>query len=368
MSDLHNRVMDAMGIALLVRDQGTRFRIEYCPRWLQPLVGDTGSWSAGEVFDVVERFPVLEPFLEDLDADRDEGELVVQRSGLWVESRGDGSELPLQAYALHHEDEQVLLLAAPVSDYLEKREILTKARTSKLEHERLRSEIQKKEILLHCIIHDLAQPLTGIQGFLFLMKGKAPDDKSKRWVELGLQLCDKQKHLIRSILDAFSAELASPETATLEPGQAPDALGVMRAVRESLRPAFDLRKATLETVTDLADSAERTVRIDASSLERVLANLVDNALRHSPEGSTVTLGLSRKDGSLLFTVDDQGPGVPEELSGELFKKFSQGTEGKGKVGLGLYFCRITAERWGGAVGQENLPQGGSRFWVRLPAA
>ncbi|PLZ35080.1 ATPase, partial [Fischerella thermalis WC542] len=59
-----------------------------------------------------------------------------------------------------------------------------------------------------------------------------------------------------------------------------------------------------------------------------------------------------------------GSGIPAEIAKHIFEKFSQ--VGKsGRVGLGLYFCRMTAERWGGQIGYLLLPQGGSRFWVRL---
>jgi signal transduction histidine kinase len=99
----------------------------------------------------------------------------------------------------------------------------------------------------------------------------------------------------------------------------------------------------------------------------MLLNLVDNALRHSRRGQRITLGVRRDGGMVLFAVDDQGPGVPEEDASGLFEKFGQGSGRKGAAGLGLYFCRITAERWGGTVGHENRAEGGSRFWFRLPA-
>jgi len=70
---------------------------------------------------------------------------------------------------------------------------------------------------------------------------------------------------------------------------------------------------------------------------------------------------------LLFSVEDQGPGVDASQREHQFERFAKGGSNTGKVGLGLFFCRITAERWGGEIGQNNLDQGGSRFWFRLPA-
>jgi hypothetical protein len=116
-------------------------------------------------------------------------------------------------------------------------------------------------------------------------------------------------------------------------------------------------------------SREWRVVGDETRLRRIYANLVENALRYSPRGSTVTVRVEAEGRDLRACVDDEGPGLPPgESAGRLFALFSQDTEGGGKAGLGLYFCRITVERWGGAIGCESRPQGGARFWFRVPRA
>ena len=105
---------------------------------------------------------------------------------------------------------------------------------------------------------------------------------------------------------------------------------------------------------------------ESSRLDRVLANLLENALRHSPHGSTVTVGLHDEGAMVLTTVDDEGPGIPEALHKHLFQKFVQGKKHSGKIGLGLYFCRMTVEGWGGEIGYSPRETGGTRFWFRLP--
>ncbi|QSJ20732.1 ATP-binding protein [Nostoc sp. UHCC 0702] len=69
---------------------------------------------------------------------------------------------------------------------------------------------------------------------------------------------------------------------------------------------------------------------------------------------------------VLLVVDDQGSGVPPKMVNTLFQKFFQGKDKSGRVGLGLYFCRITVERWGGKIGYFPRQTGGSKFWFRLP--
>jgi signal transduction histidine kinase len=105
---------------------------------------------------------------------------------------------------------------------------------------------------------------------------------------------------------------------------------------------------------------------EQSRLERVIFNLVENAIRHSPEGSLVTVGVKSEGQSLLVTVDDQGSYVPQDRVGGLFEKLGQFGERSGPSGLGLYFCRLMVERWGGTTGYSPRPRGGNRFWLRLP--
>src|SRR4030095_11873387 len=93
---------------------------------------------------------------------------------------------------------------------------------------------------------------------------------------------------------------------------------------------------------------------------------VENALRHSPSGSLVMVALEQAGADVLVAVDDQGPGAAPGVVRTLFEKFSQGKGQKGKAGLGLYFCRITVEHWGGAIGCTPRQTGGTRFWFRLP--
>ncbi|MFY9751978.1 MAG: response regulator, partial [Candidatus Acidiferrales bacterium] len=92
----------------------------------------------------------------------------------------------------------------------------------------------------------------------------------------------------------------------------------------------------------------------------------ENALRYSPPQSKVVIGLEDQGAAVLAFVDDQGPGLPKDVpAARLFSLFSRGKENPGKAGLGLYFCRVTVERWGGTIGAETRAAGGSRFWFRL---
>jgi CheY-like chemotaxis protein len=97
--------------------------------------------------------------------------------------------------------------------------------------------------------------------------------------------------------------------------------------------------------------------------------LLENALRYTPAGGRVTVGVENEGDFLKAFVDDEGPGLPQDLRPEqIFGLFMKGKQSGGKAGLGLYFCRITVERWGGRIGCVTLPEKGARFWFRLPRA
>lgn len=147
---------------------------------------------------------------------------------------------------------------------------------------------------------------------------------------------------------------------------APDVAQCVQAVVRELEPISVSRHIALSLLPDVDLTRVWQVVGEASRLKRVIFNLVENAIRHSPAGASVTVALEQSGAEILLTVDDQGPGVPPNLRDTLFEKFTQGMSHQGKGGLGLYFCRMTVERWGGAIGCTPRPEGGTRFWFRLP--
>ena len=263
------------------------------------------------------------------------------------------------------EGDWVLLLDA-TEDARQRQLLQQKGNELSLSYQRLVKEIQKKEILLHCIVHDLAGPLMGIRGGFELLSGENISDKGRKFLEIGLRQAAKQDALIREILQAFSAEVESLESFNADPDKAPDAAQSTKEVIEALSSAFALNQVNLRFDPNLDPTKDWKVVGEKSRLDRVISNLIENAMRHSPANSTVTVSCHDEGEKVLVSIDDEGPGVPPEVGPTLFQKFAQGKKGKGKVGLGLYFCRITVEHWGGEIGHSPREQGGTRFWFRLP--
>jgi CheY-like chemotaxis protein len=188
-------------------------------------------------------------------------------------------------------------------------------------------------------------------------------------VETGERESNRQEQMIRGILQAFSADLAGQQKPTESTPSATDIdAAAQRAVQE-FSPAFAEKQIKLQLDPALDLSRAWIVAGDDSRLDRIFGNLLENALRYSPPNTTVTIGLEEKGKQVLAFVDDQGPGLPKDQSpDQMFALFAKGKDKPGKAGLGLYFCKITVERWGGTIGAETKPKGGTRFWFRLPRA
>jgi signal transduction histidine kinase len=103
----------------------------------------------------------------------------------------------------------------------------------------------------------------------------------------------------------------------------------------------------------------------------MISNLLDNAIRHTPEGSRIAVGVRRRDGRVVLEVADDGPGLPEGLGQHVFERFVRGSgpadrSPDGGTGLGLAIVRAVATAHGGTVAAGSSPSGGARFEISLP--
>ena len=318
------------------------------PQWLEKLK----PWN-------LDNFVFLECILPDFEPCWS-GEEPTQAFGPWEQQAQDGI-VALEAHPLHQPGRKLLLLRNLGESYRERVEILQKARDNALVHEALESEIKKKEFLLHTVVHDLAGPLTSIKGALHILNRPGLPEKSvQELLAIGLRQADRQEKLIREILEVFAAEVDALNERKVDTSCDPKV--VCDTVAENLKPAFELKGVGLE-----CGGPSSQVVGDAAKLERVVSNLLENGLRNVPKGRSIEVLITRQEDDFVqVEISDDGPGVPEEAVGNLFRKMAKGKKGGGKIGLGLYFCRITIEAWGGEIGYRPSPSGGACFWFRLP--
>jgi signal transduction histidine kinase/DNA-binding NarL/FixJ family response regulator len=318
---------------------------------------------------LAEKSPFLENFLVDAEGFWNSKRAGVANSPVWIERDSANREIPLEAWAARLEGRKILIVRNLTTSYAERQQLFQTARDSLLEHEQLLREIQKKEILLHCIIHDLSQPLNAMRGCFNLLSMEKLPAEQQRMIETGQRESQRQEQMIRGILEAFSGELAVQQDSAGIAAEAPDLAACAQRAVEQFSPAFVEKGIRLQLDPRLDVARGWKVVGDAPRLERIFGNLLENAMRYTPKGSAVMVGIEDKIHCLLAFVDDEGPGLPKDASSDrLFALFAKGKDRPGKAGLGLYFCKITVERWGGSIGAENRPGGGSRFWFKIPRA
>lgn len=355
-----------LGFVLLeYRGHGVFSLLSPPPPWLS----DLWQWPQGarQEISLAEKSLFLENFLLQADEFWNSNSNGLCESETWVEKSPSGKEIPLQAIALHLDGQSFLALHSPESQFQERTQLLQTARNSLLDHEKLQREIQKKEILLHCIIHDLSQPLSVMSVAFDCMIDEHLTDRTKSMIELGKKASDQQLAMIRDILQVFSADLKASLDSGGRSESAPDLLVCAQSVVEAFAPVFAAKHVRLQLDETIDQHANWQVRGEATRIERIFSNLLENAVRYSPRDSQVTVAVQQEDHFVTASVDDEGPGLPADLSpAQIFVLFSRGKESGGKAGLGLYFCRLTVERWGGSIGCEPRLNKGARFWFRLP--
>jgi signal transduction histidine kinase len=140
---------------------------------------------------------------------------------------------------------------------------------------------------------------------------------------------------------------------------------------------FDVTNKIVQPLQTLADAKEQKLEVevppqlppiyvDPGILQRILQNLLDNAIKFTPEGGTIRLAAQPHDGSIHVIVSDTGPGIPAELRPRLFQKFATGPTKQKGSGLGLAFCKLAVEAHGGQIWVESKAGQGSQFGFTLP--
>ncbi len=353
----------AMGGALFIADSGggTRYvRGGPAPAWLARVWPDLVP--EGAAVDVEERIPVLAAFLDDLAASPPAGG-DAPVSPLWSESMHDAGDpspdLLLEAVVLDG-GRTVVVRVPPLAGSL--RGALQEGREQALELDRLQREAERRETFVHCLVHDLSAPLASVRASLTLLdEDGLVADSGAELLHIGLSEAERALGYIRSLLDVYAHRSPAGTAPSV-----PDVRAVVQAIAASFGPTLRRRGLGLIVETGAGNDGDALpVVAEAVALERVLANLLDNAARHAPPGTSVQLTTAR-DGAhrVRVTVEDAGPGVEVALRPRLFTRFGQGAGG-GLAGLGLYYCRVTTEAWGGSVAYADRAGGGASFAVTL---
>jgi PAS domain S-box-containing protein len=226
----------------------------------------------------------------------------------------------------------------------------------------LHRAIEQREEVVSIVSHDLRNPLGVVLAASDLLIDLPLDqDERRRQTEIIQRSAQRMQSLIEDLLDVARIEAGA---------------FVVRPSLEDLVPIVEEARALF------ADQAERRrvdlcfersksdvrARVDRDRMLQALANLLDNALRYTPEGGSIVMGVDQNGEWVTVTVSDTGPGIEPSLVEHLFERFSRDKAGTGGgAGLGLAIVKGVAVAHGGDVLVRTAPGEGASFEIRLPA-
>nr|WP_325170111.1 response regulator [Noviherbaspirillum pedocola] len=278
-----------------------------------------------------------------------------------VKRRAEFARLPLavrDAVSLAAARSQSLQSARHVAELLE--------RERHARNEAVRASHLKDEFLA-TVSHELRTPLSAILGWAHLLQmGRLTRQQEKEAFAVIERSARAQAKLIDDILD-----VSRIVSGTLRVDLGPiDLLSSLRSALDAARP---LAAAKTISLTSVLDPAPPPVRGDAPRLEQVVLNLLTNAIKFTPQGGLVQLGLDRHGSSVRISVQDNGEGIAAGMLPHVFDRFWQGESGPtrrhGGLGIGLSVVKSLVEIHGGTVAATSAGPGqGASFTVLLPVA
>ncbi|MDX1622022.1 MAG: ATP-binding protein, partial [Nitriliruptorales bacterium] len=211
------------------------------------------------------------------------------------------------------------------------------------------------------ISHDLKTPLTGLLGFTKTLNRLGPNLDAERLTRY-LGLMERQALVITAMVEDLLLA-ARLEQGDVQPGQ-PSVVDLGGVLADALDLYPPEQRARL--IVDVHGPVP--VLADESQILRAVHNLIDNALKYSPDERKVDVAVFEERGQAVFEVRDRGPGVPAAERDRIFERFAPGSSGeeRGSTGLGLYISRGIARGHGGDLTYLDLDGQGACFRLRLP--
>jgi signal transduction histidine kinase len=208
--------------------------------------------------------------------------------------------------------------------------------------------------------HELRTPLSVIEANASLA---LTGERDSTWYRAAFERVLGESRRMRALLEEM-LWLARFDALQTPGGRAPVDLGVLvEQAADRFAAVAEARRLRLEVQVTAPNA---TVSASPEWIDRLIGVLLDNACRHAPEGGEVLAAVTRSDGRVTLTVDDDGPGIPEERRARIFDRFHRGSESPGGAGLSLAIADAVVRATGGRWYVAQAPIGGARMSVSWP--
>jgi signal transduction histidine kinase len=231
------------------------------------------------------------------------------------------------------------------------------ARTLNQMLDRVENTVGQLHTITDALAHDLRSPLTAIRGKMEAALSPGATSDPTEGIVSAIDELDRLSNFLNTTLDVSEARADALRLSRTEI----DLAGLVRAIAEFFEPSISEKGLALHL--RIAESA--TVLADAALLHRVIANLLDNELKHLPPSSTVWLTVRAENDMALLIIEDNGLGFDPEVARHLFERRVKGRASRG-YGLGLAFVQAVIRVHGGTVEAANRAGGGARISMALP--
>lgn len=256
------------------------------------------------------------------------------------------------------------LIAGQIGSMLTAVQLRQRALTAEHRSEELHQENQELAAIL---VHDLQGPLGNVLTSLETVQDgieRLDDSSLSLMMDIAVRSSKHLQALVDSLLDISRLETGQKIT-DLQPVAISD---IIDYVAEVEGPNLEQRRVTL--IRNLNPDLP-LIRANADILQRVLLNLLDNALKVSKQNQAITIRalFDDSDGLVRMHVEDQGPGIPPAYRERIFEKYQRvnGRSASKGLGLGLAFCKLAVQAHGGQIWVEDSPNGGACFCITIPA-
>ncbi len=224
-----------------------------------------------------------------------------------------------------------------------------------------------REDLASMIYHDLRSPLANVVSGLDVLEMMLPNDRDptvRSVLDIAMRSTERVQRLVNSLLDTSRME-SGQRLGNPEPNAVAD---LVQSALETVAPNAEGREVKLEAAVP---KGLPRVMADTEMIRRVLINLLENAIKYSSEGKTVTAGAKRSGSFVEMWVQDQARGIPKSEQSRIFEKFARVQVGAGTtkgLGLGLAYCKLAVEGHGGEIWVESEVGKGALFAFTIPVS